>query len=262
MLFRSRTETSGVPTRAGETRLAALRLDVPSPDEDPGYDDEDSDDDPLEAAPLTFGDGAILGYAVYWGTWTLLGTLWAPLNALGLWRRKAWARVSTLLYAGFTGFSVLGLPYAGYAIYSLTRPEVVRLFAQAQTAPRAASADASSVVKGQVHLTINALVQLGMWLLHLGLFVLSVEFFRFGNEDGTPETPLIIVLGLVMHGLGMLWTPLNAWGLYKRARWARWSSLAYAACNALTGIGLPYAVYAWVSLNLTPVKTRLADPKG
>ncbi len=229
-------------------------LDVPSP-----YSDDLPEDDPLEDDPLTFGDGAVVAYALYWFSWTALGTLWAPLNALGLWRRRAWARVSSLLYAAFTGFSVLGLPYSGYAIYSLTRPQVVRLFSQVQSSPQIL--ESGSVVKGQVHLMINALVQLGMWLLHLGLFVLSVEFLRFGSAEGTPETPLIIVLGLIAHGLGILWTPINAWGLYQRKRWARWSSLLYASCTLFTGVGLPYAVYAWVSLNLEAVKARLAHAK-
>src|SRR5690606_33228342 len=153
-------------------------------------------------------------FAIFGLAWAPLGLLWAPLNALGLWRRKAWARVSTLLYAGFTGFSVLGLPYTGYAIYSLTRPEVVRLFS---SIPQARPAEPSgSVVQGQVHLTINALAQVGMCLLHLGLFALSLELMRFGSQDASPDTPLIVVLGLILHGLGILWAPLNAWGLKRR----------------------------------------------
>ncbi|MCA9628889.1 MAG: protein kinase [Myxococcales bacterium] len=237
------------------TLPASFHVDVPpEPSPRPVPDDWD---DQFDEDPLTFGDGAILTYAVYWATWTLLGVLWAPLNAFGLWRRRAWARISTLLYATFTGFSVLGLPYASYSVYSLTRPEVARLFSQVQATPQRTG----SVVKGQVHLMINALVQLGMWLVHLGLFALSVEFLRFGNEGGTPDTPPIIVLGLVIHGLGILWAPVNAWGLYKRTTWARWSSLIYASCVLFTGIGLPYAVYAWLSLNSAPVKARLAHAR-
>lgn len=257
------------PRQLEPTQLAAFRLDALPPraqrkatrsedDADRPSDplDDDPTDDEADAEPLTLSDAAILTYAIYWATWVMLGVLWAPLNAIGLWRRRPWARVSTLLYAGFTGFSILGLPYAGYAIYSLTRPEVRRLFAQVQTARAPLRAD--SVVKGQVHLMINALVQLGLWLLHLGLFWLSLEFLRFGSEDGSPETPLIIVIGLVIHGLGILWTPLNAWGLYRRATWARWSSLVYATLVSLTGIGLPYTLYAWASLNFSSVKARFA----
>ncbi|MCB9584474.1 MAG: protein kinase [Polyangiaceae bacterium] len=259
------------------TQLAALRIDALPPkgaardsareaekvdpeddeplDEDPLADDP-ADDEWVDEPPLTFTDSAIVTYSLYWGTWMLLGVLWAPLNAIGLWRRKAWARISTILYAGFSAFSILGLPYAGYAIFSLTRPGVVRLFSQVQTTRAPLRAD--SVVKGQVHLMINTLVQIGLWLLHLGLFWVSFEFLRFGNEDGSLDTPPILIIGLVMHGLGILWTPLNAWGLYRRAPWARWSSLVYASLVSLTGVGLPYTVYAWVSLSFDSVKARFA----
>ncbi|MCA9623893.1 MAG: serine/threonine protein kinase, partial [Myxococcales bacterium] len=220
--------------------------------------DEELDEEleePVEE-PLTFTDAAILTYAAYWAVWTALGLLWAPISGLGLSRRKAWARVSTMLYAAFTGFSVLGLPYSGYALYSLSRPDVVGLFADVG-APK--SAQEGPVVKGQAHLTINVLAQLGLWLLHLGLFALTLELLRFGSEEGTPETPPIIVVSLVAHGLGIFWAPLNAWGLSKRAAWARWSSMAYGLCTAFTGVGLPYALYAWISLSSASVKARFAE---
>lgn len=62
------------------------------------------------------------------GLFGLLGFAWAPLNAFGLWRRAAWGRLTTLIYGTCTLFTVLGLPYGVYAIWSLTQSEVRRTF--------------------------------------------------------------------------------------------------------------------------------------
>jgi serine/threonine protein kinase len=53
-----------------------------------------------------------------------LGVVWAPLNALGLWRRWGWARRSTMIYGALAILSCFGLPYGIYAIWSLHRPGV------------------------------------------------------------------------------------------------------------------------------------------
>jgi hypothetical protein len=45
-----------------------------------------------------------------------LGLVWAPLNALGLWRRWGWARRSTMIYGAFAILSCFGPPYGIYAI--------------------------------------------------------------------------------------------------------------------------------------------------
>lgn len=77
-------------------------------------------------------DGAsilLLGlWALAVGLFGLVGSIWAPLNAFGLWRRAAWGRLTTLIYGVCTLFTVLGIPYGVYAIWSLTRPEVRRAF--------------------------------------------------------------------------------------------------------------------------------------
>jgi hypothetical protein len=73
--------------------------------------------------------GAVLIiYLLIMGGWAAFGVVWAPLNAVGLWRRAAWARKSAMIYAGLAVLSCIGLPYGIYALWSLTRPEVREAF--------------------------------------------------------------------------------------------------------------------------------------
>ena len=60
--------------------------------------------------------------------WIPLGIVWAPINAWGLHAKKRWAYVSTIVYALFGLVSCIGSPYSAYALISLRRPEVRRLF--------------------------------------------------------------------------------------------------------------------------------------
>jgi hypothetical protein len=62
------------------------------------------------------------------GTWSLVGIVWAPLNAWGLYRRHGWARVSTLAYWIVCCFTCCGLPFGAYGVYALLRPDVKSLF--------------------------------------------------------------------------------------------------------------------------------------
>ena len=61
---------------------------------------------------------------------TPIGVVWAPLNAIGLWRRWSWARASTMVYGGMCVLSCLGLPYGVYALWSLRRPAVREAFSR------------------------------------------------------------------------------------------------------------------------------------
>lgn len=56
--------------------------------------------------------------------WAPLGALWAPVNAMGLLRRKRWARLSTLLYALISVPTVVGTPFAAFALLTLLRKDV------------------------------------------------------------------------------------------------------------------------------------------
>jgi len=58
------------------------------------------------------------------GGWGLIGLLWAPLNAWALWKRKPWARWSTLLYWAGSLFTICCIPFGLYGLWSLLRPDV------------------------------------------------------------------------------------------------------------------------------------------
>ncbi len=60
--------------------------------------------------------------------WVPLGIVLAPLNAWGLQNRKRWAYTSTIVYALFGLVTCVGSPYSAYALISLRKPEVRRLF--------------------------------------------------------------------------------------------------------------------------------------
>jgi serine/threonine-protein kinase len=78
---------------------------------------------------LTVSEGAIAAFALLFVFgWLLGGVLWAPLNAFGLWRRRSWSRRSTLVYGVCAVITVIGIPYAIYSVWSLTRPVVKRTF--------------------------------------------------------------------------------------------------------------------------------------
>ncbi len=61
---------------------------------------------------------------------TFAGLLWTPVNAWGLHRRRRWARGSTMLYAVLLACTCAGIPFAGYILWSLTRPEVKAAFGE------------------------------------------------------------------------------------------------------------------------------------
>jgi len=68
-----------------------------------------------------------LGTFVCIGVWALVGLVWAPVNAWGLFQQKAWARRSTLVYWGCSLFTCGCIPFAAYGLWSLTRPELVEV---------------------------------------------------------------------------------------------------------------------------------------
>jgi eukaryotic-like serine/threonine-protein kinase len=94
-------------------------------------------------APTSSGEGGVESWAIAMVLGMLLvlgfsfaGVFWAPLNLVGLWRRRPWARMSTLIYGIAALFTVLGIPYGIYAIYSLTRPGVRAAFADSSRLSR------------------------------------------------------------------------------------------------------------------------------
>jgi hypothetical protein len=56
------------------------------------------------------------------GIWAVVGAVWAPINARGLWRRRPWARRSALYYWLTALPLCCCIPLPGWAVWSLTRP--------------------------------------------------------------------------------------------------------------------------------------------
>ncbi|MFO0613016.1 MAG: protein kinase [Polyangiaceae bacterium] len=91
----------------------------PSPPDEPGE----------PGGSLLAGMLTVIGLLLWIG-FIVFGTIWAPLNAWGLSKRYPWARTSTLAYAALGAFTCIGVPYAIYAAWSLTRPAVRWAFAK------------------------------------------------------------------------------------------------------------------------------------
>lgn len=72
-----------------------------------------------------------LGELIAYGgaaVWAIGGVIWAPINAYGLFKRRPWARTSSLLYWAVQCLSCCCMPFGAYGLYSLTRPGVKSLF--------------------------------------------------------------------------------------------------------------------------------------
>lgn len=115
--------------------------------------------------------------------------------------------------------------------------------------------------RASVQLKVNAWLQLLVWLIHVGITALVV-WAMFQPDDPTPSERAdasarvsyvvsALFLALVAFGwgpIGIVWTPINAWGLFSGRRWAISSTMVYAFLSLPTCLGTPFALYALVSL--------------
>jgi len=127
----------------------------------------------------------------------------------------------------------------------------------------------------EIHYTVNAAAQLVMFVFHA---LVTIFFVWAILSPDTPPAPArnlpegelrlryvstviaVWLAALFFFGwapLGVVWTPVNAYGLLRRRRWALTSTLIYAGYSLLTCIGTPAAIYAL--LTLWPL--RKADSK-
>jgi len=115
---------------------------------------------------------------------------------------------------------------------------------------------------GSLHYRVNACLQLAMLPFHVAVTTLFAWAF-LSSEPATshdPSHPAAEIIGSVIVGwlallffsgwatLGVFWTVLNAYGLFRRRPWALNSTLIYAGTLLFTCFGTPIAVYAFVSL--------------
>jgi len=67
--------------------------------------------------------GRLMAYVLI-ASVSLVGAVWAPVNAYGLLAKRRWARKSTIGYWIFSGIFCACIPGAAYGIWSLTREQV------------------------------------------------------------------------------------------------------------------------------------------
>lgn len=221
---------------------------------------------PAPAPEAALDWGAAAAALVLLG-WVPLGLVGAPINAVGLLMRKGWARISTLVYALVSLPTCIGTPFALYALWTMTRPAIrTHVFGGGRPGTDTkmdAAADA------RVHVRTNLLVQLGMWVVHAVLLALVTPLLvhmlePLGDAPRTSsesydawETLFFSLMALILLAwvpIGAIWTAVNALGLWKNKRWARWTTLGYAVLSLPTGLGTPAAAYALWSLSRPGVR--------
>jgi predicted Ser/Thr protein kinase len=116
---------------------------------------------------------------------------------------------------------------------------------------------------GEVHYVVNAVLQLVMFVFHVAITVLFIAALSAPSEPQRTYPPdearlhyistviAVWLAALFFFGwapLGIFWTPINAYGLFRRRRWALRSTLIYAGFSIWTCLGTPFALYALSSL--------------
>ena len=101
---------------------------------------------------------------------------------------------------------------------------------------------------GNVHYAINATMQLGLWVFHAAittLFMWAIVSSDSPASSGTATKDHVRTLSTVIAlwlaalfffgwgPIGVLWTPINAYGLFRKRRWALTSTLVYLGFLAL-----------------------------
>src|SRR5687768_6917455 len=122
------------------------------------------------------------------------------------------------------------------------------------------------------HVSANATLMLVLTFLHFcGLGSAIMNIARFLSEHpsyvGTPFErgelvgQMIAYLGALLWAVsGLVWAPLNAWGLFTKKRWARTSSLLYWGVQCISCCCFPFGAYGLWSMLRADVRDLLAAP--
>jgi hypothetical protein len=123
---------------------------------------------------------------------------------------------------------------------------------------------------GEGHVFANAILSIAMAVLHLGTIasiVLNVWFdFHRHGAFSTAEAERVgrlvaWAVSLVWALAGLVWAPMNAWGLSKKRPWARTSTLVYWGFASILCCCLPGGGYGIWSL-LRPDVRALFPPRS
>jgi hypothetical protein len=114
-----------------------------------------------------------------------------------------------------------------------------------------------------------AQMQVGVAILHVISFALLLLQFSFYKPPPQFQVPIEIVqewrLTALLAGVSYVlvfgtWGILNAWGLGKRSRAARWSSIAFAAATMATCCAWPFGGFLLYMLLRRDVKSYFDEP--
>jgi serine/threonine protein kinase len=130
-----------------------------------------------------------------------------------------------------------------------------------------------------LHFKLNVTFLVVMTLIHAALTIWYLAGSDIPRSPSSPSTssgssepdwwiPIgvvtVLIIGLtvlVWVPLGIVWAPINAWGIVTRKRWARASTIIYAVFGLITCVGTPYSAYALISLRRPDVK-RAFEPEA
>ena len=130
--------------------------------------------------------------------------------------------------------------------------------------------------QAQIHITANFVLQIVMLLIHLlfaGSAIVNAVLFFYGDAGWGPYAEdafnqgrragnLLAIVAIAAWSLvGMVWAPINAFGLWNRRPWARTSTSAYWFLSLLTVCGIPFALYGLLSLGRSDVREALSYPE-
>lgn len=126
----------------------------------------------------------------------------------------------------------------------------------------------------RTHLTILLVLQVILLVVHLLIGIATVvnaSLFFYGDAGWGPYADDAFdqgrrvgnIIALLASGswaaVGLVWTPLNAYGLWKRRAWARSSTSAYWMLSLLTLCWAPFAIYGLIALGRHDVREALAN---
>ena len=126
-------------------------------------------------------------------------------------------------------------------------------------------------VPKDAHLIANAALMLlaTVWhLLCVGSVALNVTVLAVGSpllgpppgSDAELAGQLIAFVWMAIAALvGVIWAPVNAYGLFKRRPWARKSTMGYWLFVGVLCCCVPGTIYGLVSLNRQQVRRELGE---
>jgi hypothetical protein len=122
------------------------------------------------------------------------------------------------------------------------------------------------------HIVANFILQILMLVGHLLLgisAVVNAVLFFYGDagwgpyaadafDQGRRVGNLIAIIAVALwSAVGIVWTPLNAYGLWNRRPWARSSTSAYWLLSVVTVCLIPFSLYGLLSLGRADVREAL-----